>query len=61
MISAKYQYGKLAVGTYHIALTYKDRLKQGVVRKNKVTYKNVWENGTMTANNAFWVKSQPSQ
>lgn len=61
VISAKYQYGKLAVGKYPIALTYKDRLKKGVVRKNKVTYKNVWENGTMTVNNAFGVNSQVHQ
>lgn len=59
VISAKYQYGKLAVGKYPIALTYKDRLKKGVVRKNKVTYRNSWEKGAMTVNDAFSVMLQP--
>lgn len=58
VISAKFKYGKMAVSASNISLTYKDRMKYAVTRKNKLTYKNMWETGTMTANNAFSVNSQ---
>lgn len=58
VVSAKFKYGKMAVITSNISLTYKDRLKKGVVRKNKVTYRNTWERGTMTVSNAFSVTPQ---
>lgn len=60
-ISAKFRYGKMAVSTSNIILTYKDRMKYGVVRKNKVKYRNSWEKGTMGVGDAFSVKLSPIQ
>ena len=61
IVRAKFKYGKMAVGLYDIALTYKDRLREGVARNNKTKYRTTWENGTMTTSNAFQILLQPIQ
>jgi len=61
IVQVKFRYGKMAVGSYNISLSYRDRFKKGVVRKNKVTYRNVWEKGTITVNDSFEVMLQPIQ
>lgn len=61
IVRAKFKYANMAVNSYNIALTYKDRLKYGVARKNKMTYRNMWERGTITMNDAFSVMLQSVQ
>lgn len=59
IVRVKFKYGKMAVGDYNISLTYKNRLKRAVQSKGKTKYRNTWERGTITHNNAFSILLQP--
>ncbi|OGI26038.1 MAG: hypothetical protein A3J76_05505 [Candidatus Moranbacteria bacterium RBG_13_45_13] len=56
IVRVKFKYGKMAAGNYNISLTYKNRLKKAVTRNGKTKYRNIWESGTMTNNNAFVIQ-----
>ena len=61
IVQVKFRYGKMADGKYNISFSYKERLKKGIARRNKVTYRNIWEKGTITVNDSFEVMLQPIQ
>lgn len=43
---------------YDIILNYKNRIRQRYEKKNKLHYRNVWEKGTITADNIFSIFQQ---
>lgn len=55
IVRVKFKYGKMAAGNYNVKLVYKNRLKKGIQANNKTKYRNIWERGTITKNNAFAV------
>jgi len=60
IVRAKFKYGKMAANDYNINLAYKERLKYGVANsKNRLKYRNKWERGTITMDNAFRINSLP--
>jgi len=51
----------MADGKYDISFSYKERLKKEIARRNKVTYRNIWEKGIITVDDSFEVILQPIQ
>ncbi len=56
IVRVKFKYGKMAAGNYNVSLAYRNRLKKAVTRNGKTKYRNIWESGTMTNNNAFFIQ-----